>query len=100
MLDTVAVMYCFIEYARYCSGSRSVSPEPAEQRIRHLQSGQQLNIVLRVLHCLLAQDNLIWLSGKQIFIPTCPTDYHIFHSVVDIYHIRPVKIKSLSDNQL
>jgi hypothetical protein len=27
--------------------------------------------------CLLAQDNQIWLSGKQILLQTCPTDNHM-----------------------
>jgi hypothetical protein len=38
------------------------------------------------------RDNQIWLSGKQIFMPTCPTDNQIFHISVDIKYRGQVKI--------
>jgi hypothetical protein len=34
--------------------------------------------------CPLARDNQIWLSDKQIFMPTCLTDNQIFHIFVDV----------------
>jgi hypothetical protein len=52
---------------------------------------------LDIKDCPLARDNQIWLSGKQIFMPACPTDNQIFHILVHIYYIG--QVKSLSGNQ-
>jgi hypothetical protein len=49
---------------------------------------------LDIKDCPLARGNQVWLSGKQIFMPACPTDNQIFHIFVHIiiYYIGQGKI--------
>jgi hypothetical protein len=47
---------------------------------------------LDIKDCSFARGNQFWLSGKQIFMPACPTDNQTFHVFVHIYYIGQVKI--------
>jgi hypothetical protein len=67
------------------SGSHSL-------KFRTAGSGGSFPTRLDIKDCPLARGNQIWLSGKQIFMPACPTDNQIFHIFVHIYYIGQVKL--------
>jgi hypothetical protein len=63
------------------SGYTSARTVSALTQYHHMSN---ITTRLHTKDCPLAQDNQIWLQGKQIFMQTCLTDNQILHIIVDI----------------